>query len=187
LQADEGVAALVRQANEAAAIKRAEIIGLQQQIAEIDAEFHVRERDREADEARAYAEEQAALRRSLVEAEEERLEAVARAEAAARAFKSAIEEAQEHMNDVARIAVAIAGGGRKIPHGLDRQDFSKRFGARLAGLLSTLKLNGSASTFRLGPLELNGGSLFPAAQNWRDDEEKRHASAIQQVIEDGGR
>jgi hypothetical protein len=173
LRATPVAAELVRQADAAVSKFRADANALEAEIAEIDSQLGVRERDSREKAAAAKEQRWLEQRAELLRVEELRLKAVADAEAATRALVDAINRALEHTGKLAELARALSANHR-VPSALSVHDLAARFGGRIAGQMQGVK----GFRARLGSISWTGGALFPAGHDWKSDEESRMANAV---------
>ena len=183
LRMSPAAAQLVREADRAVAEYRTQADALETELAEIDRELGVRERDRREAAARQKEERWLAQRNALLREEETRLQAIADAEAACRALVDAINRAFASTAQLAKIAQELSTTGN-VPGALSTLELATRLGGRIAGVMSTIK----SHRYRLGSIEWQGGSLYPPERSWRDDEEKQMSTQmIQPILEQRGR
>lgn len=178
---DPEVAELIRKADAAVNAFKSQTATLDAQLAEIDGQLSIRERDRRAAAERERQERWEAQRKQLIEQEDARLQAIADAEAATRTLVDAINRTLATNARMAKIAQELSTNG-KVPMSLNANDLVSRIGGRIAGLMATVKGHRN----RLGAIEWQGGSLYPPDRNWRQDEEKfMAAQLLQPLLEQG--
>jgi len=173
------VDALVREANAALSAHKSEAAVYEAQIAELDAELGLRERDKRDAAARQYQAQQRAQRQALLEEEGNRLQAIADAESATRALVDAITRMLAANAKEAKLVQQLSVSG-KVPSALSATELVSRTALRHASLMMTIE----GHRFRFGPLAWPGGAsgLHPAERNWRDDEEAYMAKHVLQPL-----
>jgi hypothetical protein len=183
LQQMEGMPTdLVRQAREAVDARRAEIDGLGNQLADLEAQTGARAKTQRDEAHRTKLERDDALRQNLVELEERRLKHVAEAEAGARQFAASLQAAAEATLAQRKIAVAL--GTKGAGYALDDNALISRCASRLGAVICAHggRFN-NWSRGALGTIRWTATSLYPSNQDWAESEEKLAAPAIIAVIE----
>lgn len=176
----EEAAQIVRQADEILASHGERIAELKAKRDEIDRAFDVSEQERRAAAEREREEAWRTKRKALLDEEDRRLEAVADAEAAARALADAVGRALASNQRMIGLAQSISADGR-APTVLSRNDLVQRLAFSISSIMATVPGHGLA----LGPVRWHLHGQYPAARDWRADEERRVAAGLQQIIETG--
>lgn len=175
----DDVVDLVRRADAAVAKINAQSTELQAQIDQIDGQLGARELDRRAAAAKAHDAEIAAKRQALTAEVEAYLTAIADAEAHARGLADAVTRAFHHNAETAKAARVLAPNG-KVPMALNPLELANRLAGRLASVMSTI----AGHRNRLGPIDWpSSAGLYPPASEWRGDEQRRLAAAIQPLTD----
>jgi hypothetical protein len=177
-------ARLVREADRAVAAHRAEADALERDLAEIDAQLGVREKDRREAAAREREAHWQAQRQALVEENDAVLKHVDEMERATRTFVAAFENLLAADARRTKIAQDLADN-KKVPRALNQFDLVRRTSMRFASVMSTIR----GHRFRLGALEWPSGAsgLYPADQSWRASEEQFVAAAVLQPLLETGK
>jgi hypothetical protein len=176
LRPSPGVADLVRQADRAIAAHRAELDAHERDLAEIDQQAGIRERDRREAAAQQKQDRWLGMRQQLLKEEEQRLQAVEEAEQATRALVKAIDEIIASSARMSKLAQELSAD-RKAPSALNPMELVSRLGSRIAAVMMTIK----GHHFRFGAITWPSAAsgLYPAnGPAWKDDEEQRMARAL---------
>ncbi|HXF55288.1 MAG TPA: hypothetical protein VNK52_14320 [Hyphomicrobiaceae bacterium] len=177
------LADLIRRADAAAAEYKAKAAALESEIARIDAQIGVRERDKRAAADQQRTAEWLEQRKALLEEVELALQAEADAEAASRALAEAITRRLASNARLSKIARALAVNGR-MPTALNVMELASRLACRHAAIMATIP----GHRDRLGSIAWPAGAsgLYPADRNWRAEEERRLMThLVQPLLEEG--
>jgi hypothetical protein len=169
---------LIIKAQEELSRRQAAIVEVQRQINEIDSATGARVRHARDEAERQRLVRQEALRKSLVELEEQRLAGLSEAEAGIRQAVVGIRKTLEANAALGRTAYALSGE-RGTPMAMSEPELVGRLAARISAIMATV---GKSYRGRFGGLVWTATSRFPVDQSWPEAEERLMAPVIVALV-----